>query len=38
MTTWDTIPEPVGESRWRFPSAGELPEGDLVTIRPGACA
>jgi leucyl/phenylalanyl-tRNA---protein transferase len=29
---WDTEPEPVGESRWRFPGPEELPEGDLVTI------
>ena len=29
---WNTTPEPVGESPWRFPAADELPEGDLVTI------
>lgn len=32
MTTWDTAPEPVGESRWRFPAASDMPEGDLVTV------
>jgi leucyl/phenylalanyl-tRNA--protein transferase len=32
VVAWDTVPEPVGPSRWRFPDADELPEGDLVTI------
>jgi leucyl/phenylalanyl-tRNA--protein transferase len=29
---WSTRPEPVEESRWRFPSSSEMPESDLVTI------
>jgi leucyl/phenylalanyl-tRNA---protein transferase len=32
VTAWDTTPQPVGESRWRFPAAAEMPEGDLVTV------
>jgi leucyl/phenylalanyl-tRNA--protein transferase len=32
VTDWGTTPQPVGESRWRFPSAGELPDGDLISI------
>ena len=28
MTGWDTQPQPVEESRWRFP----VPEGDLVCV------
>ena len=32
MTEWATKPQPVGESRWRFPLASEMPDGDLVTI------
>ena len=29
---WATKPQPVGESRWRFPLPSELPDGDLVTV------
>lgn len=29
---WATKPEPVGESRWRFPPTSELPPGDLVSL------
>jgi leucyl/phenylalanyl-tRNA--protein transferase len=32
VTDWATKPQPVGESRWRFPLPSELPEGDLVSI------
>jgi len=32
MTEWSTTPDPVGESRWRFPLASELPASDLVSI------
>jgi leucyl/phenylalanyl-tRNA---protein transferase len=32
VTDWATKPQPVEESRWRFPSASELPAGDLATI------
>jgi leucyl/phenylalanyl-tRNA--protein transferase len=31
VTEWATTPQPVGESRWRFPLPAEMPEGDLVT-------
>jgi leucyl/phenylalanyl-tRNA--protein transferase len=29
---WATKPQPVGESRWRFPLASEVPVGDLVSL------
>jgi leucyl/phenylalanyl-tRNA--protein transferase len=29
---WATKPQPVEASRWRFPLASELPDGDLVTL------
>src|SRR6267143_2921920 len=29
---WATKPQPVEESRWRFPLVSELPEGDLVSV------
>ena len=29
---WATKPEPVGGTRWRFPSPAEMPESDLVTV------
>src|SRR5262245_34199078 len=32
LTQWTTIPQPVGESRWRLPHPSELPEGDIVAI------
>jgi leucyl/phenylalanyl-tRNA--protein transferase len=32
VTDWTTKPQPVGESRWRFPLASELPESDLVSV------
>jgi leucyl/phenylalanyl-tRNA--protein transferase len=32
VVDWSTEPQPVEESRWRFPAPPELPEGDLVTI------
>ena len=31
VTDWTTIPQPVEDSRWRFPLPSELPAGDLVT-------
>jgi leucyl/phenylalanyl-tRNA--protein transferase len=30
LVTWTTEPQPVGDSRWRFPTAEEWPEQDLV--------
>lgn len=32
MIRWDTVPQPVGKSRWRFPPASEWPDGDLVNL------
>ena len=32
MTDWATTPQPVEQSRWRFPPPSELPDGDLVTV------
>lgn len=29
---WATKPEPVGGTRWRFPSLAEMPDSDLVTV------
>jgi leucyl/phenylalanyl-tRNA--protein transferase len=29
---WATKPQPVEESRWRFPLVSELPDGDLVSV------
>jgi leucyl/phenylalanyl-tRNA--protein transferase len=29
---WATKPQPIEASRWRFPLASELPDGDLVTM------
>lgn len=30
MTDWSTRPQPVGESRWRFPPPSDWPAGDIV--------
>jgi leucyl/phenylalanyl-tRNA---protein transferase len=30
VTDWSTRPQPVAESRWRFPPASEWPDGDVV--------
>ena len=30
MTDWSTRPQPVGESRWRFPPASDWPDGDVI--------
>ena len=32
MTSWDRTPQPVGDSRWRFPPASRWPDDDLITI------
>jgi leucyl/phenylalanyl-tRNA--protein transferase len=32
VTNWATKPQPVKESRWRFPRPSELPDGDLVNL------
>src|SRR5438552_12846315 len=29
---WATKPQPVEESRWRFPRSSEFPDGDLVSV------
>lgn len=31
-TDWSTIPQPVGECRWRFPPPSAFPDEDLVSI------
>ena len=35
---WETKPQPVGESRWRFPLPSELPAGDLRERRRRSCS
>lgn len=30
--TWSTQPQPVDESRWRFPLASDMPAGDIVCV------
>jgi leucyl/phenylalanyl-tRNA---protein transferase len=30
VTNWSTRPEPVAQSRWRFPPVADWPEGDIV--------
>ena len=32
MTDWATPPQPIEESRWRFPLPSELPDGDIVSL------
>jgi leucyl/phenylalanyl-tRNA--protein transferase len=32
VTDWATKPQPVEESRWRFPLPSEWPDGDLVNV------
>ena len=32
MTDWATKPQPVEDSRWRFPRPSEMPEEDLVSV------
>src|SRR6187397_1288151 len=29
---WSTQPQPVDESRWRFPLASDMPAGDIVCV------
>ena len=29
---WSTKPQPVDESRWRFPLASDMPAGDIVCV------
>jgi leucyl/phenylalanyl-tRNA--protein transferase len=31
VTDWATKPQPVGDTRWRFPQPSEWPDGDIVT-------
>src|ERR1700704_532120 len=35
VTDWSTRPQPVGESRWRFPPSSAWPEDDLITAGAG---
>ncbi len=30
MTDWSSRPDPVGESRWKFPPPSEWPDGDVI--------
>jgi leucyl/phenylalanyl-tRNA--protein transferase len=30
VTDWSTRPQPVGESRWRFPPPADWPDGDVI--------
>jgi leucyl/phenylalanyl-tRNA--protein transferase len=30
VTDWSTRPQPVGESRWRFPPPSDWPDGDVI--------
>jgi leucyl/phenylalanyl-tRNA--protein transferase len=30
VTDWSTRPQPVGESRWRFPPPSDWPDGDII--------
>jgi leucyl/phenylalanyl-tRNA--protein transferase len=32
MTSWETVPQPVGKSRWRLPPPGEWPESDVLAL------
>jgi leucyl/phenylalanyl-tRNA---protein transferase len=32
MTRWDSVPQPVGKSRWRLPPASQWPDSDLLAL------
>jgi leucyl/phenylalanyl-tRNA--protein transferase len=32
VTDWSTTPQPVGESRWAFPSPDRWPDNDLIAV------
>ena len=32
MTSWDSVPQPVGKSRWRLPPASQWPDSDLLAL------
>jgi leucyl/phenylalanyl-tRNA---protein transferase len=32
VTDWSTKPQPVGDSRWRFPLASQMPDDDLISV------
>jgi leucyl/phenylalanyl-tRNA--protein transferase len=32
VTDWSTKPQPVGDSRWRFPPASQMPDDDLISV------
>lgn len=32
MTSWDSVPQPVGKSRWRLPPASQWPGSDLLAL------
>ena len=32
MTSWESVPQPVGKSRWRLPSPAEWPDSDVLAL------
>jgi leucyl/phenylalanyl-tRNA--protein transferase len=32
MTTWESVPQPVGKSRWRLPPPSEWPDSDVLAL------
>ena len=32
MTSWESVPQPVGKSCWRLPPASEWPDSDLLAV------
>ncbi len=32
MTSWESVPQPVGKSRWRLPPPSESPDSDLLAV------
>jgi leucyl/phenylalanyl-tRNA--protein transferase len=32
MTSWETVPQPVGKSQWRFPPLSKWPDSDLLVM------
>lgn len=32
MTSWESVPQPVGKSRWRLPPPSEWPDSDLLAV------
>jgi leucyl/phenylalanyl-tRNA--protein transferase len=32
MTSWESVPQPVGKSRWRLPPPSEWPDSDVLAV------